>query len=487
MSDNTTDIKTLAIKSVKWTALGEIVSCSIQPIVLLILARLLIPEDFGVVGVAIIAIGLAQIFQDFGLGKTLIQRETEVEKSANIIFWTNLISSIFIYLILFVSAPIISKFFHDERLIKILRVLCLQLILISFITVHRALFQRNFQFKQLFFIRCATSLIPGFISLPLALSGFGVWSLVYGTLAGAFAQVLLYWKFNAWRPILNYDFQLARQLFRFSSWVALEAFLGWLIMWGDSIVLGHFLGVKELGVYRVGITFLMLVFGIFFNPIVPVVYSSFSRLQSNREELKQSFLKTTKMIASFSLPLGVGLAVLAQPISSVIFGQKWQGIEIVITSIGIMNAITYLVGINPEIYRAIGRPDINSKLLVAAVIYYLPVYIFAASYGLFIFCIARLTVAMIAMGLHIFMANRVLRLNFAYLADSIKDPLLGSIMMAIAVYLIANYIGDFRGVEGWITIFSIIFVGIITYVVSLWFLNKDLVLQFWRLAKEGIK
>jgi len=486
MSDSE-NIKQKAIKSVKWTALSEIASRSIQPIVTLILARLLTPADFGVVGVATIAIGLAQIFQDFGLGKTLIQRETDVEESANIIFWTNLALSIVIYFIIFLSAPLLSKFFHDPKVIDVLRVLCLQIVFISLIVVHQALFQRNFQYKQLFFIRLSSSAVPGFVSIPLALLGYGVWALVFGSLAGAFVQVLLFWKFSQWRPKISYDVKLAKQLFGFSTWVVLEAFLGWLIIWGDSVILGHYLGVKELGVYRVGVTFIMLVFGIFFNPLLPVAYSAFSRLQSNQEELKQTFLKMTKIVAFISLPLGVGLVLLSQPISLAIFGQKWQGIEIVIAIIGIKDAIAWLVGVNPEVYRAAGRPDINTKLLIAAVIYYLPVYIFAAPYGLLVFCTARLAVAIVGMGLHIFVANRILGLRFTYLGGCIKEPLLSSLIIVIVLYLIGNFIGDIGGIEGLIKIFGMIFIGTTAYLTSLWLVRRELVLQFWRLTKEGIK
>jgi len=469
----TEEIKRKAIKSVKWTALSEIASRSIQPIVTLILARLLTPADFGVVGVAMIAIGLAQIFQDFGLGKTLIQRETEVQKSANIVFWTNLTLSIVIYFIIFLSAPLLSKFFHEPKVIDVLRVLCLQIILSSFVSVHQALSQRNFEFKQLFFIRLSSAIVPGFVSIPLALLGYGVWSLVFGTLAGAVAQVFIFWRASQWRPKFSYDVQLAKQLFGFSAWVVLEAFLGWLIMWGDSIVLGHFLGVKELGVYRVGVTFLMLVFGIFFNPLLPVAYSAFSRLQSNPEELKQSFLKMTKLIASISLPIGVGLAILAQPISSIIFGQKWEGIEIVIMILGLQNAIGWTVGLNNETFRAIGRPDVNAKLLFTSLISYIPVYVLAAPYGLSTFCIARLAVTIIGIALHIFFANRVLKLSFTYLYRCMISPLIGSFMIGVIVYSILHITGIFHGWQGGLKILEIIFIGGSTYFFILRLLERD--------------
>jgi O-antigen/teichoic acid export membrane protein len=480
------NIKTAVIKSVKWTALSEITSHSIQPIVTLILARLLTPADFGVVGVAMIAIGLAQIFQDFGLGKTLIQRETEVEKCANIVFWTNLTLSIVIYIIIFLTAPFLSKFFHEPKVINVLRVLSLQIILLSFIVAHRALFQRNFQFKQLFFIQLSSSAVRGLVSISLALLGYGVWALVFGSLAGAFVQILLFWKFSQWRPNLSYDVQLAKQLFAFSIWIVLEAFLIWIILWGDSLILGHFLGVKEMGIYRVGVTVLTLVFGIFFNPLLPVAYSAFSRLQSNQDELKQLFLKLTKMIAFISLPLGVNLVILSKPISLVIFGQKWSGIEVVIAILGIKEAISWLVGLNPEIYRAVGRPDINTKLLISAVIYYLPIYFLAAPYGLLVFCISRLAVTIVAMGLHIFVANRILGLKFTYLGGCIKEPLFGSLVIVIVLYLISYFIGEIRSIEGLFKIFGTVSIGATVYIASLWLLRKELVLRFWELVKEEI-
>ena len=480
-------IKSQAIKSIKWTALSEIVSRSIQPVLTLILARLLTPADFGVVGVAMIAIGLAQIFQDFGLGKVLIQRETEVDKSANIIFLTNLTLSVFLYLILFITAPLISKFFHEPKVIDVLRVLCLQIVLFSLISVHQALLQRNFRFKQLFYIRLFSAIVPGLASIPLALSGYGVWALVFGTLAGGIIQVLLFWRASPWRPRFSYNLQLARQLFGFGSWVAAEAFLLWVIGWGDSIVLGHFIGLKELGVYRVGTTFLMFAFGIFFNPLIPIAYSSFSRLQSKHEELKQTFLKTIRIIASISLPMGALLISLSSAISSVIFGQKWQGIGLVIGVIGLMYGIGWIWGLNHELYRAIGRPDVNTKLTVILIFYYLPVYILVAPYGLFVFCLARFALGVTSILFYLYFTDRVLYLPFTYLWKPVKSPLIATLSMVIVVRLATNLTGEFQGLEGWFKMFGIIAVGGIIYIFALWLLEKEMVLQFWRLAKEGVK
>lgn len=482
-----TEIKQIAIKSVKWTSLSEIIFCAIQPIVTVILARLLVPADFGVVGVAMIAIGLAQIFQNFGLGETLIQRETEIEKSANIVFWSNIVLSALLYLILFVSAPLLSRFFHDERVINVLRVLCLQIVLFSLTIVHQALFQRNFQFKELFFIRISSVIVSGLVAIPMALSGYGVWSLVYGTLAGTITQVLLYWKTSPWKPELSYDFQLAKQLYGFSSWVVLETFLMWLLGWGDSIVLGHFLGVKEFGIYRVGTTFLMFIFGIFFNPLIPISYSSFSKLQSDKNELKKNFLKIVRLIVTISLPIGGGLVILSPAISSLVLGQKWQGIEIVIATIGLMYGIGWTVGLNHELYRAVGRPDINTKLAVIINCYYLPAYILAAPYGLFVFCIARFILGMSSFLFYLYFTKKVLNLPFKYLWEATKFPLMASLIMVAFIYLTIKLIGEFVDWGGWFNISGTIIIGATIYVLTLWLLKKEIVLQFLKLARECIK
>lgn len=249
-------------------------------------------------------------------------------------------------------------------------------------------------------------------------------------------------------------------------------------MWGDSIVLGYFLGIKELGIYRVGVTFLTFVFGLFFNPLVPVVYSAFSRLQSNREELKQSFLKMTKLITSISLPIGVGLAILAQPISSLLFGQKWEGIEIVIAIIGITHAISWFIGINPEVYRAAGRPDVNAKFLMVAVIYYIPVYVLAAPYGLFVFCLARLTVCLIALHIQFFLVNKVFSLPSTYLKSSIKAPFLSSLVMITIIYIAINlFLNSFTGWQGWLKLAFIFFLGFGSYVAMMLVLDENFTQQ----------
>jgi O-antigen/teichoic acid export membrane protein len=463
-------VKRHAIGSVKWTVLGEIVSRSIQPIVMLGLARMLAPADFGVVAVASIAIGLANILQDLGLGKTLIQCETNVTDSANVIFWTNIALSCLLYALLFATAPLISTFFREPKVATVLRVLCLQLLLSSVVSVHQALLQRQFQFKQLLFIRISSSVVPGLVSIPLALLGYGVWALVFGSLTGAIVQVPFFWAISAWRPKLEYDFQLAQRLLGFSAWVLAEAFLGWLIVWGDSIIVGHFLGTGELGVYRIGVTLLAIVFGFVLNPALPVAYSSFSRLQSAPPQFRDYFLKATSLIAGVALPIGVSVIILAKPISSILFGEKWKGIEIVLAIVGLKDVLSSIFGgISAEVLRAFGRPDVSVKINLVSAVAAIPVYILACHYGLMVFCVARLLVGVTMMTLYVSATRVLLKIPFMYPFTCIWRPLVSACVMGLSLYILGLLIP----MQTLFRVTLALGLGWTTYICSWWFVDNN--------------
>jgi O-antigen/teichoic acid export membrane protein len=205
------------IHAFKWSVLGEIASRTVGPLVFLVLARLLVPEDFGVVAAAMVTISFSQVFSDAGLSKALIQRQTRVEESANVVFWLNLGIGLVIVAILTAAAPLIAGFFHDERIAPVVRVLSLQILLAAFSSVHTALLQKDLNFKQLFWVRLATTAVPGLASIPMAIHGMGYWALVAGTLVGQVAQSTMFWMLSPWRPQWGLDRGLTWELIAFGG------------------------------------------------------------------------------------------------------------------------------------------------------------------------------------------------------------------------------------------------------------------------------
>jgi O-antigen/teichoic acid export membrane protein len=428
--DGYADAKRRSVRAVKWSALAELLGRSVQPLVLLVLARLLSPADFGVVGVATIVIGLAQIFQEFGVGRALVQTQDDVATFANNAFWINLVFGAALYAGLFVGAEQIARFFQSPASADVLRVLGLQILLMALVSVQAAMLQRDIRFKALFFVRFLPTLVTGVLSLVLAWRGHGVWAIVWGSLGGAGLQVVLYWWASPWRPRLGFEWAGFQRMFIFSRWVVLEAVLGWLVSWGDSIALGHFLGPETLGQYRVGCVVVAYLSNILFTPLVPVAFGLLSRLQDDRVAFNDSLGKLTRMVVMISLPLATGAAFLGQPVTTAVLGPQWAGAGLVVQLMGLRMGLEWLVGLNSTAFAAAGRPEMNVKLLVLSVAIALPVYLWAGPLGLVVFCWARLAASQLNNVLSYPFARRVLALPARFLWHRVRAPLGACAVMA---------------------------------------------------------
>lgn len=385
-----------AIHAFKWSVLGEIASRATGPLIFLVLARILVPEDFGVVAAAMVVISFSQVFSDAGLGKALIQRQDRVEESANVVFWLNLGIGLVIVAILIAAAPLIAGFFHDERIAPVVRVLSLQILLAAFSSVHTALLQKDLNFKQLFWVRLVTTAVPGIASIPLAIYGMGYWALVAGTLVGQVVQSVVLWLLSPWRPQWGLHRGLTRELVAFGKWAMLSGLLGWFYGWMDAIVVGHYLGSHDMGLYRTGNTFVTMIFGLIFTPLLPVLYSAFSRVHA-LYKVGELLLLVVKGIAMVTFPIAAGLITLRVPIEQFVFGNEWGGVGMVIAILALVQGFAWLVGANGEAYRGVGKPHIETWAMALPLTAYFIGYVVSVQYGLLVFLLSRLV--MVSIGL----------------------------------------------------------------------------------------
>jgi O-antigen/teichoic acid export membrane protein len=407
-------------QAIKWSFLSEIASKAVQPLVFVILARLLTPEDYGVVASATMVISFSQVFWEAGMGKAIIQYQGDRKAAANVAFWVNVALGIVVAGILVaISGVVANRIFHDNRVAPVLQVMALQVFLSASASIHTALLQKDMNFKSLFWVRMATVAIPGLFSIPLAWYGMGYWALVAGTLAGQAMQVAMLWKMSPWKPELSFDFAIARQLIRFGGWVALSGLLVWFYVWADSLIVGIYLGPRELGLYRVGNTFAMMIFGFMFGPLLPVLYSFFSRIQSDIETLQKTLFKVISVITFISIPMASLIVINSSLIVNTIFGQKWQGIETVISILALMHGYSYVVGANGEAYRAIGKPSYETLVNLISLPVYLTAYLLSVKHGLEIFLWVRFGLAISALLFHLWLAKIIISLSikssFGYL------------------------------------------------------------------------
>lgn len=396
--------------AIKWSFFAELASKVVTPLVFVILARLLTPEDYGVVAAATMVISFSQIFWEAGMSKAYIQYQGDRDAGANAAFWLNNTLGAVVALVLILIAPLLAeKIFHDPRVSLVLRVMALQVFLSALGSIHTAYLQKDMQFRRLFWVRLATVTFPGLISIPLAVTGLGYWALVVGTLAGQAVQLAMLWRMSEWKPSLSFDEQVARRLARFGVWVATSGLLAWFYVWADSLIVGMYLGARELGLYRTGNAFASMIYSLLFGPVLPVLYSHFSSIQEDRERIRQVLFTVVRVITFIAVPTGFVLFAMSEPIGEIVFGSRWSGIGIVIAVMGLMHGFAWVVGANGEAYRAIGHPSYETKIMASTLVFYLGAYIWSIQYGFAVFLWTRLTMALAAMGVHFWVAHIALQ------------------------------------------------------------------------------
>jgi PST family polysaccharide transporter len=406
----------------RWSAGAELASKAAQPLVFVILAAFLAPEDFGVAMAAMAVVALGQTVLDAAFAKGLVREDSLTEKVSATAFWCTLALSFVLCGFLWVLLPFWSSVFDDPRVGIVVGVLALQLPVAGATAIPVAILQRALDFKSLFVVRMAGLAGTASASISLAAAGVGVFSLVLGLLAGALLQLLAAFWCSRYRPNLLFDKPNAVRLGAFGGWVSVSAVLGWFYVWADSLVLGTVLSIRDLGLYRTGNALVIALFNLVLGPMLPVFYSVLSRLKSDPHRVEEFLSASVRTIALVTLPVAGLLALFADDVAALVFGPSWRGVEGVIAVMGLTHGIAWLVGLNGEALRAMGRPQVETKLAALGVLVYLPAYLLAARQGLGVFLAVRFGLIFVMIPIMVVVAARVLPLSVSSYIRSVWRP-----------------------------------------------------------------
>ena len=434
------NLKPKIINALKWSTLSEVVARVATPIFFLVLAKILTPEDYGVAAIATIVVSLAQVVGEAGMGKALIQRKGDIAAASDVAFWSNLLLGSILYLGIFAFSSYFAVFFKDSRVTNVLRVQGLQIVIATLSTVPMALCQRELNYKLLFWVRLITTVVPGAVAIFLALRGFDYWSLVVSSLTSSALQCLALFGLVAWRPSLSFDYQIGRQLLVYSKWVLGEGLLTWFYIWADSAIIAYFLSSHELGVYRTGSLFISTAYAIIFSPIIAVLFSGLARLQDETSQFNKYFLYCSKFIVIVCLPVAMIFFCVPELFASLLFGDKWTGIEYVIMVIGLAQGLSWTISSHSEAFRAVGRPDVSSKIMGLCFLYYLPAYIVSSQYGLEAFLWTKLFLALTTLPIYFITTNKFLKINMISFFSDIKYVVVGASVMGVVMWFVKTNI-----------------------------------------------
>lgn len=356
------ELRSKALKGVLWSGIDKAGVKAIAFIVSIVIARILSPSDYGVIGMILVFIAIANIFIDSGMSQALVQRKNRTQEDMSTAFYFNIVVAIICYTILFFSAPLISRFYQVEQLTSILRVLGINIIIQSFATVQRANLQANLDFRTIAFVNLAGVVISGAVGIYMAYAGFGVWALVGQQMSSIGISTLVYWLFGKWHPEKGFSIESFKILWKFGSKLLATGIVSTALREVYSVAIGKVYRSSELGYYTRAVQTSDMV-AITTNDIInAVTFPILSSLQDNREKMVQVYSRMLGMTAFFIFPIMTGLAVVASPFISVLLTDKWLPAVPLLQWLCFARMFNPISALNMNILNAVGRSDLFMKL-----------------------------------------------------------------------------------------------------------------------------
>lgn len=378
----------------KWSAITEIVAKLVTPITSMVLARLLTPEAFGVVATLTMVISFAELFTDAGFQKYLVQHEFKDEKErdehTNVAFWSNFILSMLLWGIIAVFSKSIATLVGNPGLNHVLIIACVGIPIAAFSSIQMALYRRDLNFKMLFKVRIVSVLIPLFITIPLAYWLRSYWALILGSLTQQIANAVLLTVFSNWKPRLFYSFKALKEMLSFTLWSLFEAISIWLTGYIDIFIVGTTLSAYYLGLYTTSSTVVGQIIGMITAAITPVLFSSLSRLQSDKKEFDNMFYRFQKLVAFVVVPISFLVFCFSDFITEILLGDQWTEAAGFIGLWGLTSGVTIVLShFSSEVFRAKGLPKISVLAQWLHILALWPTVLIAVNYGFTTLYIAR--------------------------------------------------------------------------------------------------
>jgi O-antigen/teichoic acid export membrane protein len=317
------NIKNKALGGMIWKFFEKAGAQIIQLIIQIVLARLLFPEEYGLVGLLTIFISISDTFILQGLTTALIQKYDADETDFSSVFYANIVVSLVLYVILYFAAPYVSVFYNEPKLTAIMRVLSLNVVIGAFSAVHNAVLSRNLDFKKSFYRNILNVLTQGVVGITLAYLGFGAWAVVFSKISGVTVGAVVLWITVKWFPRRCFSFVRVRSMFSYSSKILGTSLLNTIFNNIHSIIIGHFYTAADLGFYQRGQQIPQTVMTSIDGSMSEVLYPVFSKSQKNLEFLKEATRKSIRLSMYIVCPILFGLLAVAKNLTLLLLTERW--------------------------------------------------------------------------------------------------------------------------------------------------------------------
>ena len=410
----------------------------VQFIVSIVLARLLLPETFGTVALVLVIAQIFQVFVDSGLGNALIQKKDADDLDFSSVFWFNVVWCLFLYGLIFITSPIIAKFYNDTTLIPVIRVLCITVIISGLKNVQQAYVSRTMQFKKFFFATLGGTVASAFAGIGLAYGGFGLWAIVAQNLVNLTIDTLVLWITVEWRPRFIFSFERLKGLLSYGWKLLASALLD--TVYGNlrQLVIGRMYTTSDLAFYNQGDKFPQIITSNINASIDSVLLPSMAQVQDDKARVKAMTRRAITVSTYLMAPMMIGLAFCANSVITLILTDKWTPCVLYMRIFCITYMFYPIHTANLNAIKAIGRSDLFFKLECVKKIMEMILLLSTMWFGVEVMAYSMLISRLLSQLINTW-PNRKL-LSYGYL-EQIRDILpniLLSIGMGFCVWLIGG-------------------------------------------------
>lgn len=445
-----------------------------------VLARLLKPGDFGLLGMATVITGFIMLFRDLGTSSAIIQKKEISEELLSSIYWVNVAFGTFTTLFLFSISQIMATFYKAPEIKPILQALSITFFLSGISILHQALLERELAFKKLARLEIFSSLVGSLVGIGSALLGYGVWSLVYQTISVTFITTIFLWIAKPWRPRLFFGPQQIKSVFSYSINLAGFNIINYFSRNADYMIIGRFLGAQELGYYTLAYKILLYPLHSISAVIGRVMFPLYSNLQNNNERFSKAYLSVAGTIAIATFPMMLGIMATGHSFIKSIFGPQWMPAItplIILAPVGMAQSVGTTVG---AIYQAKGRTDWMLRWGIGSSILIVLAFFIGINWGIIGVAASYAIATFIIIYPSFSIPFKLVGLSMRDLGRVLMRPFAASIFMYAHLFLIKMILPGIWPDGLKLTV--MILTGVIIYLISSWMLNKREVLNILELA-----
>jgi len=427
------NLKNKTISGISWSIVDNVTKLLLTLFIASILARLLKPDDFGVIAMIFVFTGFLKILRDFGLGASVIQKTNPSSKELDSLFWVTIGFGVFVTVVLIAFSSTIASFYELPKLSKLIKVISVAMFLGSVSIIPESLIKKDLDFKSLFFRNIGNLIISGSVTILMAYYGYGVWALIFKEIIFNFLLIIFNFSLVKWRPSFSFSYGSIKSYLNFSLPLFGENSLNYFVRNIDNLLIGKLLGDITLGYYSKAYSLMLLPVRQISGSIANVMFPSLSIIKNDKPKVWVGYMNIVKIVSFVNFPIMISLYFFAKEIVLILFGSQWLEVIPIIKALCFVGSIQSIATLAGSIYNSQGKTKLQFKvglfsksIMSTAIVYGL------FNGGIFSMILNYTITSSIVFVVELYFVTKILNNSILSFLDDLKKELL-----VIGVYLVS--------------------------------------------------